>query len=343
MAQPVGPALGPHVQNLPPAPPDPAHDRCPDWSSGFAKEYVDSLIPELRNAAGEVTRPARSLDEAVKHATEKWNLEHAEKQKAWDTWVSLRTEAEKKDTAEAAALADEEAQREQEEKERVMARREREAAEALEAARLQGLKKAAEHELELFEVPIGVAPSSLLALHPCQYAVNLITAKRNCPLEYFLPDYIRRQGQKRATSGIDDSDIATPVIHNGSLALLPTGAPKSDVRVNSALAWNEVTAAFPILVETMTRSGKYSKSACEQMFRLPTILANTAEFRGTTNDRTCVLYVSQIFDKFFSTWRNYKPFSPHTCEPLFDVAEINVGLWNRLANEERGNAQNLAT
>jgi hypothetical protein len=210
------------------------------------------------------------------------------------------------------------------------------------AAKAAQLKKAAEQQVTLWEVPSGVAAPTFSMILPCRFAYNQISNMTNCQLEFFHPDFIAREEALRIATGVDDSDISTAILRNGRLELGPSGAPTSKARQNKHLEWKDVTTCVPVLVETMAQTGKYSTLAVSAMLRFPQVISSNPVLRGDKNDRINVIYVATMLDHWFHVWKNFKPNST-TCDPLFDISEINMDLWNMLASKERADSLDIAT
>jgi hypothetical protein len=78
------------------------------------------------------------------------------------------------------------------------------------------------------------------------------------------------------------------------------------------------------------------------MLRFPQVISSNPVLRGDKNDRINVIYVATMLDRWFHVWKNFKPNST-TCDPLFDISEINMDLWNMLASKERADSLDIAT
>jgi hypothetical protein len=345
MSQPANPSHGIHFRQLPAPPRDPASDPCPNWTATWTLPYIQSLMAAETDASGTKTRAARSAAEATAVASEAWRTAHAVIIQEWDRWLALKTEAERLDQADENRLAAEEALRQEEMAERdaqaTVARQHQEEEEALQSARQSMLKKRADQQATLFEIPRGVAPSAVETLIPSQYAIDLLKQHKSAPFKLFHPNYIRNENKARASLGYDNSDVSVGQIRNGQFEFVSAGAPKN-IPANTALSWAEVTAAISVMSQAMKRCGAYTASACTSVASLVVELNHDARFRGDEQEKTNVIYTSHILEKFFQALRFHIPGDVSTPK-LFDCSEIDMDIWMEYRAELRDAAQSAAT
>jgi hypothetical protein len=317
---------------VPPPPRDPTRDELPDFTTGMHADWIEALLPDRAMPDGS-RRGVFTRDQAVAYATNIWNTSHEDAVRAWDAWLATKQAAEEQIARDEEARAAAEEERLQQEEDDRRAAAEKKAAEEVEAmeasARLDAQKRRAARQAALIPIPVGVPPSSAPKnYYPCEYAYNKVLAKKSVHLEYFRPEYIDAAEKRRAAGQLEDDLPSIQGVKTDGTIDLGLKAPQC--RTNLQLSFADLSSCIPIFVETMQRTGAYHESVCDSVLRLPVNLLMSPERRGKEKDRVNVVYMSRILERLFSALYHYNATDPSSCEPLFDVAQIDDRMWDKI-------------
>jgi hypothetical protein len=211
----------------------------------------------------------------------------------------------------------------------------------MEATQLSMLKKHADQQAALMEIPNNIGLLSKESIVPSTWAFNQIVARKNTPLVLFSPDHICTQDIACIASGYNNTDISVRQIRNSQFKLMAASTPKN-LMPNKLLQWSKVTMAIPVLAKTMRQCGKYTASACVAIATLPVKLNQNPSYHGKEQDQTNIAYVAHTLDRFFTMLRTHMPGNLSTPQP-FNPGKITHSIWLDFAKEQRDAEQTAAT
>jgi hypothetical protein len=264
---PIGPA----------PPPDPTHDRRPNYNSTQWMAIVSALMPSVAGNGPEA-RPARTKEEVISFLTKQWQEEHDADVARWEAHLEaekLRREAEA-DAAAALALEAEEKEREEREAKRVKVPR-----------------------------PVaGKTPGDVQPLRPSAWVVARIEA-----LKFFLLDYLTVQGMMRAaasrkTRENGDGEAEGPKMGGNWQAVNTAGAADKDAKSDRDLTWTDMTYAKAKWIKLM-EAAEHDEWLIDAWSLLFAKLDNYVKFRNhpTLGDRIIIVYVAEIREEWFENQR----------------------------------------
>jgi hypothetical protein len=288
-----------------PVPPrDPRGDVCPDYTKLRYTELVESAMAERKDAAGAVTRAARTRDEAITHLQALWREENKENTQEWAEWVA---------TEKAARDAEMEAENERAEK----------AAQEL----------VDEREKKRVKIPppvAGARPTGAKALVPHKYTYNALVNRTHFSLWYLtvvgLASVADSSKHRKGTTISEEGQ--TLDLGSGATLTLPSSnaAPAREAVDDRHLLWSDITFAFNNWIYWMQRLS-YEENHIKAWMNCLIMLQSSTKWRNMLKlgDAIIIRYIDETRFDWYQAIKGYSV--------MFDPAELDEVRLNEICDD----------